>query len=416
MSVRQPTTRVASLKDACASSSTDQVAVLHVPVPSRTCAAVAVPPTTLSSPAPPLSQRTAQGPIRVPAPATVANDKVRLLARNILPPVSTPINVAFLERELSHHPNRDFRNSLINALRFGTHVGYTCPEKNLVSRNLISALQHPEVVSANLTKEISLGRVAGPFPSPPLSHMQCHPLGVVPEKHSSDWRTVYHLSYPEGDSINDYIPKEPYALQYVRVDDAIRILLSLVPGSYMTKTDLESAFRLIPIHPGDWHLMGIYWQSQYYVDLYLPFCLRSAPFLFNQFSDVLEWILQNNYGLQHVLHSLNDFFIAEPTRLKCLTSFSTLRRVFMTLQAPVVVSKTLGPSQELEFMGIVLDSIRLEARLPDDKLNSAGEILNSFTQRRSVRLFELQSLNGTLQFACKALVPGRTFLQRMINH
>lgn len=62
--------------------------------------------------------------------------------------------------------------------------------------------------------------------------MQSHPLGVVPKKHSSDWRTIYHLSYPEGDSINDYIPKEPYALQYVRVDDAIRILLSLGQGSY----------------------------------------------------------------------------------------------------------------------------------------------------------------------------------------
>ena len=62
VSVRPQTTHVASLKDPCASSSTDQVAVLHVPVPSRTCAAVAVPPTTLSSPAPPLSQRTAQGP------------------------------------------------------------------------------------------------------------------------------------------------------------------------------------------------------------------------------------------------------------------------------------------------------------------------------------------------------------------
>lgn len=129
MSVRQLTTRVASLKDPCASSSTDEVAALHVPVPSRTCAAVAVPPTTLSSPALPVSQRTAQGAIRVSAPATVANDKVRILARNILPPVSTPINVAILERELSHHPNRDFSNSLINALRFGTHVGYTGPEK-----------------------------------------------------------------------------------------------------------------------------------------------------------------------------------------------------------------------------------------------------------------------------------------------
>ena len=65
--------------------------------------------------------------------------------------------------------------------------------------------------------------------------MQSHPLGVVPKKHSSDWRTIYHLSYPEGDSINDYIPKEPYALQYVRVDDAIRILLSLGQGSYRQK-------------------------------------------------------------------------------------------------------------------------------------------------------------------------------------
>ena len=93
---------------------------------------------------------------------------------------------------------------------------------------------------------------------------------------------------------------------------------------------------------------GIYWQSQYYVDLYLPFGLRSASFLFNQFSDFLEWILQNNYGLRHVLHILDNFFIAEPTRLKCLTSFSTLLRVLMSLQALVVASKTLGPSQELD--------------------------------------------------------------------
>ena len=57
----------------------------------------------------------------------------------------------------------------------------------------------------------------------------------------------------------------------------------------------------------------------------------------------------------------------------------------------------------------------MEACLPDDKFNRAREILNSFTQRRSVRLFELQSLVGTLQFACKAVVPGRTFLQTMIN-
>ena len=102
-------------------------------------------------------------------------------------------------------------------------------------------------------------------------------MGVVPKKHSCEWRTIYHLSYPQGDSINDHIPKDPYSLSYVRVDDAINIIQSLGRGAFMAKTDLKY-----------WSLLGIYWQSQYYVDMYLPFGLRSAPFLFNQLSDALE--------------------------------------------------------------------------------------------------------------------------------
>ena len=90
-------------------------------------------------------------------------------------------------------------------------------------------------------------------------------MGVVPKKHSCEWRTIYHLSYPQGDSINDHIPKDPYSLSYVRVDDAINIIQSLGRGAFMAKTDLKSTFHLIPIHPDDWSLLGIYWQSQYYV-------------------------------------------------------------------------------------------------------------------------------------------------------
>ena len=348
-------------------------------------------------------------------PAIVARNNVLLLSRHQRPKVSTPINVAELQRELCSHPDRNFVNSLLSALTYGARIGYLGPQRARVSRNLISASQHPEVVSANLDKEISLGRVAGPFPSSPLPNFQCHPVGVVPKKHFPEWRTIYHLSYPEGDSINDYIPKDPYSLQYVRVDDAIGALQSLGQGSYMAKTDLKSAFRLIPIHPDDWNLLGIYWQAMFYVDMYLPFGLRSAPYIFNQLSDALEWILTHNYGLQHVLHILDDFLVIEPSRAQCLTSFSTLLRVFMSLRAPLVASKTLGPSQVLEFMGIELDSSRMEARLPEDKLNRTRELLKSFKRRRSARLVELQSLIGTLQFACRVVVPGRTFLQRVIN-
>ena len=371
---------------------------------SRTSAAGVVPAATRSMRAP-------NGPTTVvPEIQPTATDP-----RSSMPVPSSPIDATRLQYELLHHPNRNFVNSLINTLKFGARIGYSGPQKACVSRNLISASQHPEVVSSNLSKEIQKGRVAGPFLSSPLKDLQCHPVGVVPKKHSSEWRTIYHLSYPEGDSINDHIPKEPYSLQYVRVDDAIRILQTLGPGSFMAKTDLKSAFRLIPIHPDDWNLLGIYWQSRYYVDLFLPFGLRSAPFIFNQLSDALEWILKHNYGLKYVLHILDDFFLAEHTKLDCLLSFSTLLRFFMVVKAPVVASKTLGPSQVLEFMGIILDSVRMEARLPDDKLTRIRDLLESFTNRRSARLVELQSLIGTLQFACKVVVPGRTFLQRIIN-
>ena len=293
------------------------------------------------------------------------------------PAVFTPLNVDLLATELVNHPDTSFVNSLVNALRYGTRIGYQGPQRERVSHNLVSASQHPEVISANLDKEIQLGRVAGPFLSSPLPHLQCHPIGVVPKKHSTDWRTIYHLSYPEGDSINDYIPEDPYSLQYVRVDDAIQILQSLGPGAFMAKTDLKSAFRLMPIHPDDWNLLGIYWQPNYYVDLYLPFGLCSAPYLFNQISDALEWILKCNYGLRHFIHILADFFIAEPTKVLCLGSFSTLLKVFMSLRVPTVAAKTLGPSQVLEFMGIMLDSNRMEASLPEDKLARIKQIQNT---------------------------------------
>ena len=396
----------------CASTSTSQLAAGAVTAASCTYAAAAIPAPTSLPTAPSNSPAT---PARSPSLANKARSKVQQLRRHHKPFVSSPIDIYRLKLELADHPDQNFVFNLITTLKEGARIGYSGPHSVRVSPNLISAAQHPDVVSLNLQKEINLGRVAGPYPSPPLPNFQCHPVGVVPKKHSSDWRTIYHLSYPQGNSINDHIPKDPYSLSYVRVNDAINIIQSLGRGAFMAKTDLKSAFHLIPIHPDDWSLLGIYWQSQYYVDMYLPFGLRSAPFLSNQLSNALEWIVKHNYRIQHVIHILDDFFIAEESKLACLTSFSTLLCVFMSLKAPVVSSKTIGPSQEIELMGIVLDSVRMEARLPQDKLSRIHDLLNSLESHRSVCLVELQSLIGTLQFACKVVVPGRTFLQQAIN-
>lgn len=56
----------------------------------------------------------------------------------------------------------------------------------------------------------------------------------------------------------------------------------------MAKFDVEAAYRNIAVHPADRYLLGMKWRGQYYVDLALPFGLRSAPYIFNTVAEAVE--------------------------------------------------------------------------------------------------------------------------------
>ena len=89
--------------------------------------------------------------------------------------------------------------------------------------------------------------------------------------------------------------------------DAIRLIIKTGKGALMGKIDIKNAYRIIPIHPDDRYLLSMKWRDQYFVDLALPFGLRSAPGIFNTLADSYEWVLQNNYDIPDLLHYLDDF-------------------------------------------------------------------------------------------------------------
>ena len=70
-------------------------------------------------------------------------------------------------------------------------------------------------------------------------------------------------------------------------------VLELGPGAQLAKIDIKSAYRVIPVHPDDWPLLGMVWEYHVYIDVALPFGLRSAPKLFNTVADALEWIAKH---------------------------------------------------------------------------------------------------------------------------
>ena len=85
----------------------------------------------------------------------------------------------------------------------------------------------------------------------------------------------------------------------------------------MAKTDVKSAFRIIPIHPADYPLLGIRWNNMYYFDRALAMGLSSSCAIFESFSTALEWVSLNLLDASAVLHILDDSLFIAKTKEQC---------------------------------------------------------------------------------------------------
>ena len=70
----------------------------------------------------------------------------------------------------------------------------------------------------------------------------------------------------------------------------------------------------------------------------------------------------------------------------------------------------------LTFLGLELDTVKFEVRLPSDKLVELKTKIQFFQSKRTAATsHQLQSLIGSLNFACAVVPPGRTFRRRIID-
>ena len=158
----------------------------------------------------------------------------------------------------------------------------------------------------------------------------------------------------------------------------------------MAKFDVESAYRNVPIHPDDRYLLGMSWRNQYFIDLTLPFGLRSAPYVFNTVATAVEWILHNNYYIRFILHYLDDFLtMAPPNSRECYDNVMRARALFNRLGLPLLPDKCVGPTTRLTFLGIELDSITQTARLPQEKFDATLTMLQQWATKKTCTRREL---------------------------
>ena len=122
------------------------------------------------------------------------------------------------------------------------------------------------IVQEKIKKEVSEGRVLGPYLHLPLRTLRVSPLRVVPKKNQGEFRLIHHLPYPEGESVSDAISQELCTVCYTSFDVAMCMVHRCGQGDELAKCNIKSAFCILLVHSLDFYLLGFYFQGYYYID------------------------------------------------------------------------------------------------------------------------------------------------------
>ena len=319
---------------------------------------------------------------------------------------------------LRDYPDKDRADAIIRGITDGVDIRYSGPLR-FVSREATNP-PDPEFehhITDNITVEGSKGRIIGPFDGPPFRYFTCSPLFTIPKKWSSKRRLIHHLSYPSRDfgSVNAGIVDLDVSLS--SFDKGTKMVMAAGKGCWMCKIDIASAYRCIPVRPEDFHLLGMIWKGKYYFDRCLPFGMCSSCAIFEWFSSAAEWIVKKYGGplIKWLIHYIDDFFLVTAGKDMADLQLRFLLAVFNKLGIPVAPEKLVGPVQCITFLGIDIDSNRMEVRLPKDKLEVIRKTVNEWLAKTETNKHELQTLIGQLQFASKAVRSGRSFFRRIIE-
>ena len=278
-------------------------------------------------------------------------------------------------------------------------------------------------------------RFAGPYEDIPFDYYVQLPIGLIP-KAGNKTCLIFHLSYEfksGNGSVNSHTPKEKCTVKYNDLDEVIRKSLRLLDSLGKTsaiiwygKTDVQSAFRLIPTKPGQWWLMIMKAQHPithkwyYFVDKCLAFRHSISCAIFQHFSNVLahssraKRSTEMKYSMD-LTNYLDDFLFLALSQLACNQMLQGFLKICGLMGVPISLEKTEWVVIVIVFLGILLDGKRKILVIPEEKRLKALNTINELLDKRSAIVKELQSLAGLLNFLNRAIHPGRAFTRRMYS-
>ena len=212
------------------------------------------------------------------------------------------------------------------------------------------------------------------------------PIFTRPKKDGSH-RVIFNLK-----KLNESVTYHHFKMD--TLETAIRLMR---PGCYMTSIDLKDAYYSIPIAEEHQKYLKFIWRDQLYAFTSLPMGLTSSPRIFTKVLKPVFSYLRSQFG-HTCLGYIDDSFYLEDSYTECEEATLRAIQLFVSLGFKIHPEKSvIIPTQILEFLGFILNSILMSVTLTNKKAVKILQLCQKFSlpnKRFTIR--EVASFLGTL--------------------
>ena len=219
--------------------------------------------------------------------------------------------------------------------------------------------------------------------------------------------------------MNSGIPQEYCKVKYPNFEEAVNMCLIAGKNCYMGRSDVSMAFRNVPLKVEDFPLLllkathPMTKKTYYFVDKCLPFGSSISCAFFQAVSDSIAFLVRYKTG-NPTVNYLDDYFFAALLKAWCDWQLNQFLDICQKINLPVALEKTFWGTQLMTFLGLLLDSRLQLVCVPVEKVDRALDMVAYFLNKKNKKatVKQIQKLCGFLNFLCKCIIPGRTFLRR----
>ena len=232
-------------------------------------------------------------------------------------------------------------------------------------------------------------------------------LFVVPKKGGGN-RPVVNLK-----PLNQFLIYEHFKMEGIHM---LRDLLK--QGDWLVKIDLKDAYLTVPIWKDHQKYLRFLWNDSMLEFACLPFSLATAPRVFTKLMKPIVALLRQR-GIRLIIY-LDDILIMGESRDLVLNHAASTLNLLESLGFLVNDKKSqLNPSQQIEFLGLLVDSNDLTLLLPGEKLRKIRKQCQKLLDHPEMSIRKLSKFLGLLTSSIQAIFPAPLHfrhLQNLKNH